>query len=111
MVGRMNRTDVCEATIQEISHRNRVDEAQAERVEKTALFVHEQIAKAWRVRKDKYRTPAAETPGQITPIRFPTTGKMNCRRYITRLLSTNTVNGVRRHHPDGERVLVFAFLF
>jgi len=54
MVGRMNRADVRESTIHEFSHRNRVDSEQAERVEKTALYLHEQVAQPWRLRKELY---------------------------------------------------------
>ncbi|MCH9669846.1 MAG: Ppx/GppA family phosphatase [Gammaproteobacteria bacterium] len=54
LLGRHGQGDVRGATIADLSRRYGVDAAQANRVERTALFLRAQVAPAWRLRKEKY---------------------------------------------------------
>ena len=54
MLRRFTHTDVRESTINDLCKRYHVDLEQAERVERTALELHEKVAKGWRLRKERY---------------------------------------------------------
>jgi exopolyphosphatase/guanosine-5'-triphosphate,3'-diphosphate pyrophosphatase len=54
MLRRFTHTDVRESTINDLCRRYHVELEQAERVERTALELHEKVAKAWRLRKERY---------------------------------------------------------
>ena len=54
-VGRLQQHDVRDATIQNLSRRFQIDVEQAARVERTALYLHRQVARSWRLRKRRYR--------------------------------------------------------
>lgn len=54
LIGRFRQTDVRDKTIADLSGRYRVDQQQADRVERTALELRAQVAKSWKLRKEKY---------------------------------------------------------
>ena len=55
LIGRLQHHDVRDTTIRNLSRRFQVDTEQAERVERTALYLLRQVAKAWRLRRPYYR--------------------------------------------------------
>ena len=55
LIGRLQHHDVRDTTIRNLSRRFQVDTGQAERVERTALYLLRQVAKAWRLRRPHYR--------------------------------------------------------
>ena len=55
LIGRLQHHDVRDTTIRNLSRRFQVDTEQAERVERTALYLLRQVAKAWRLRRPRYR--------------------------------------------------------
>ena len=55
LIGRFRHHDVRDATIRNLSRRFQIDTGQAARVERTALCLYRQVAKAWRLRKPRYR--------------------------------------------------------
>ena len=55
LIGRLQHHDVRDTTIRHLSRRFQVDTTQAERVERTALYVLQQVAKHWRLRRPRYR--------------------------------------------------------
>lgn len=54
LIGRLKHHDVRDTTIRNLSRRFQVDTEQAERVERTALYLLRQVAKAWRLRRPHY---------------------------------------------------------
>ena len=55
LIGRFRHHDVRDATIRNLSRRFQIDTEQAARVEGTALCLYRQVARAWRLRKPRYR--------------------------------------------------------
>ena len=55
LIGRLKHHDVRDSTIRNLSRRFQVDTEQAERVERTALYILQQVSKAWRLRRPQYR--------------------------------------------------------
>ena len=55
LIGRFRHHDVRDATIGNLSRRFRIDTGQAARVERSALCLYRQVARAWRLRKPRYR--------------------------------------------------------
>ena len=55
LIGRLQHHDVRDTTIRNLSRRYQVDTEQAARVERTALYLLRQVAKAWRLRRPRYR--------------------------------------------------------
>ena len=55
LIGRLQHHDVRDTTIRHLSRRFQVDTTQAERVERTGLYVLQQVAKHWRLRRPRYR--------------------------------------------------------
>lgn len=54
LLGRLGDEDIRETAIRDLSRRYQIDADQAARVETTALYLCDQVAKAWRLRKQKY---------------------------------------------------------
>ena len=54
LIGRLEHHDVRDTTIRNLSRRFQVDTEQAQRVERTALYLLAQVAKAWRLRRPHY---------------------------------------------------------
>ena len=55
LIGRLKHHDVRETTIRNLSRRFQVDTGQAERVQRTALYLLQQVARSWRLRRARYR--------------------------------------------------------
>ena len=55
LIGRLQHHDVRDTTIRNLSRRFQVDTGQAERVERSALYLLAQVAKSWRLRRPRYR--------------------------------------------------------
>ncbi len=54
LIGRLQHHDVRDTTIRNLSRRFQVDTEQAQRVERTALYLLRQVARAWRLRPPHY---------------------------------------------------------
>ena len=54
LLGRLGAKDVRQNTIANLCTRFRVDMDQADRVAEAAAYLHEQVASAWKLRKDRY---------------------------------------------------------
>ena len=55
LIGRFRHHDVRDTTIRNLSRRFQIDTEQAGRVERSALYLHRQVARGWRLRKPRYR--------------------------------------------------------
>ena len=55
MLGRCEEENVCERTIHALMTRYSVDQAQAQRVQQTALQAFDQAQKSWQLERDQYR--------------------------------------------------------
>lgn len=54
LLGRLGDEDVREMTIRNLCTRYRIDTEQGGRVDKTALYLRDQVSKSWRLRKSKH---------------------------------------------------------